>query len=320
MGAVYLDHEFFGDGRFGLAALKLSEHPFTTEMRVVRCWRHCYSNLTPRLPTRDIVVQAQWPGEPELLIGAFVDVGIMDPSDDGTFEFHGAADRIAIILKSVESGREGGLRSGRARRAKAHEAARKDRTTPAGSLEGPFTPPQGTLKGPSRDPQGTLNHRTDGLPDHIGDLKVSPPDCAGGDVSPPPPKPKRPRPDPKPVEPDDIALAEAWAEYAREVSTTVKPDVLAWAQVVRQLREIDGLTHEDVRALLAFVRFDHFWQMQSASLPGMRHRAKNGLLKFENARAAMRGAQATAGISPDRQREIDAAVAAVFSEGIPDAQ
>lgn len=142
--SVYLDHQFFGDGRFGLAALILGEPPFTTEMRVIRCWRHCFNNLTPSLSKRDIRAQSQWPGDVELLLKAFVEAAIVDAKDDGTFEFHGAAARIEMIVKSVEDGRTGGLKSGIVRRARALERQLLLQGTP---LEPPLNPPSRPVRG-----------------------------------------------------------------------------------------------------------------------------------------------------------------------------
>lgn len=146
-----------------------------------------------------------------------------------------------------------------------------------------------------------------------------PTDQVGGAVSAPP---KRKR-QPQPVESEDIAIATAWGEYAREASTTVKPDVMAWAQTVRELRKLDGLTHPEMRELLAFVAADRDWRSWTASLPNMRKRMPNGKLKWENARDAMRRAAAPPGpngaVTEARKAAGAAAVAAVFAEGEPDA-
>lgn len=86
--------------------------------------------------------------------------------------------------------------------------------------------------------------------------------------------------------PEDHALAEEWFEFAKAHSTTVKLTP-KWADAVRQLREIDKLPLEEIRKLLAFVKTDAFWLKNALSLPSIRQRSRNGLLKFENIRAAM---------------------------------
>jgi len=96
------------------------------------------------------------------------------------------------------------------------------------------------------------------------------------------------------ADPEDVAIAESWGQYAREVSRTVKVDLQAWTRAARQLRELDGLSHDELRALLAFVREDPFWRDKAASLPGLRIRSPNGLRKVENAQAAMATAAASA--------------------------
>ncbi len=86
----------------------------------------------------------------------------------------------------------------------------------------------------------------------------------------------------------DEELAQEWANFAKEVSKTVRPNEAKWTDTVRLLREKDGLTHETLRSILAFVHSDHFWQHNAASLEGLRSRSKNGLRKFENILAAMK--------------------------------
>lgn len=108
---------------------------------------------------------------------------------------------------------------------------------------------------------------------------------------------RKPPPQPQPLEPDDLAIATSWAEFAREVSTTVRPNVPTWAQTVRLMRVSDKLTHDEIREMLAFAKDDAFWRDKAASLPGMRLRSKGGLLKHENLRAAMTRARSEEGRS-----------------------
>jgi hypothetical protein len=96
---------------------------------------------------------------------------------------------------------------------------------------------------------------------------------------------------PAPPDPLDLALVNNWAEYARAESATARPDVEAWCDAVRLLRR-DGFTHEELAAMLAFARADdEFWRGKATSLVALRSRSKNGLLKAENLRNAMRAAQ-----------------------------
>lgn len=128
MASVYLDYEFFGDKRFGLAAEMLGEHPSITKIRVIDCWAECYHNLTPSLSARQIRIAANWSGDFGTLIAAFIDVGITDDEDEGTYEFRGTAVRIEIMLAHIEKSRSGGLASGKARRANAKRDAKKSKS------------------------------------------------------------------------------------------------------------------------------------------------------------------------------------------------
>lgn len=91
--------------------------------------------------------------------------------------------------------------------------------------------------------------------------------------------------------PEDEALAQAWYEMAKRHSTTVRYSA-KWPQAVRQLREIDKISLEDLQKLLVFVEQDSFWRDNALSLPALRVRSKaNHRLKVENALASMRKPQ-----------------------------
>jgi hypothetical protein len=87
----------------------------------------------------------------------------------------------------------------------------------------------------------------------------------------------------------DEALAREWLAFASQLSPTVRYSP-KWPNAVRQLRELDGFSLEDLRAALAFVRTDEFWRPNALSLPGLRSRSKNGLLKIENILAKIKTA------------------------------
>lgn len=85
----------------------------------------------------------------------------------------------------------------------------------------------------------------------------------------------------------DRALAADWASWASTRSKTVRPDIARWADTFRLMREIDGLTDPDMRAMFDFVRSDDFWAKNAISPAHLRARSKNGLLKHENLRNSM---------------------------------
>jgi hypothetical protein len=89
-------------------------------------------------------------------------------------------------------------------------------------------------------------------------------------------------------DPLDLAFANEWAAYAKEVSPTVRPDANKWAYTLQLLKERDGVTDQELVDMLAFVKDDAFWRNQAASLEGLRSKSKNGLKKFENILAAMK--------------------------------
>lgn len=80
----------------------------------------------------------------------------------------------------------------------------------------------------------------------------------------------------------DQQIAQAWATEALSLSRTVKPDPPAWSDAVRKLRELDRLTEADITMMLEHFRSDDFWRKNAVSLPALRTRMKNGLLKAEN--------------------------------------
>lgn len=92
---------------------------------------------------------------------------------------------------------------------------------------------------------------------------------------------------PKSADPLDEGLAREWFAYASAHSKTVRFSA-KWPDAIRQLRELDKVSLEDLRSALSFVQKDEFWKSNALSLPALRTRSKNGLLKIENILAKMR--------------------------------
>jgi hypothetical protein len=86
----------------------------------------------------------------------------------------------------------------------------------------------------------------------------------------------------------DLAFAADWLSWARTRIPNLKANEPKWVNASRLLREKDGLSEDELRGILDFVRDDHFWQHNAVSLEGLRSKSKNGLKKVENIIAAMR--------------------------------
>lgn len=165
------------------------------------------------------------------------------------------------------SPRDGTGRDG-TERERPESGPRADRSPPLGDER----PADHIDEGPAPDPEGLDDDATADLASVAAETAI---------------------PDPALVE--DRAIAEDWARYATDVSSTVRPRMETWADTVRLMRTRDKLSHAAIREILAFVRDDHsFWRDVATSLPGMRERSKNGRLKHENAAAAMRRAKVAA--------------------------
>ena len=105
--------------------------------------------------------------------------------------------------------------------------------------------------------------------------------------------------------PEDMAIAEAWAEHARSRGTTSKINLDRWADTARLMREKDGLTHEDLRGMLEFVRNHWLWRDNALSLDALRKPSKtNGERKHKNIRATMERerAQSKPATEPPKKR------------------
>ncbi len=98
----------------------------------------------------------------------------------------------------------------------------------------------------------------------------------------------------------DLALAGDWHKWAsapeRMPSLTAEPN--KWADALRKARELDGRTHEQLRALFAFVQKDEFWCRQAYSPLGLRQKSKNGLTKAQNIEVAMKKAKPKSAFDP----------------------
>jgi hypothetical protein len=82
--------------------------------------------------------------------------------------------------------------------------------------------------------------------------------------------------------PKDEILYNHWKKWSQTVSQTVKPNLQAWCEEFRKLREIDNLTHEEIWQIFTFIRKDSFWAKNCVSPLSLRKRSNNGKLKWEN--------------------------------------
>ena len=85
----------------------------------------------------------------------------------------------------------------------------------------------------------------------------------------------------------DEEIYNKWKDWAVTQSTTVKPNLKNWCETFRKLREIDKISFEQITSLLEFIKTDKFWSRNAISPVSLRDRSKNGLLKWENVKAAM---------------------------------
>lgn len=69
---------------------------------------------------------------------------------------------------------------------------------------------------------------------------------------------------------------------AANPKTTIKFNKDDWSNAVRLLREAQGYNHKEISDALEFARQSTFWATNAQSIPALRGRSKNGLLKFEN--------------------------------------
>ncbi len=107
------------------------------------------------------------------------------------------------------------------------------------------------------------------------------------DIYPPKSEPKPPRKATGgPIDSSDFSLAKDWHDWASKRLPTLKPALERAADVFRKAREVDGLSHDQLRALFEFVKKDGFWSTKVYSPLGLRQKSGNGLTKLENIQAA----------------------------------
>lgn len=212
------------------------------------------------------IIDWSWIDDPEVgeaWVDALEAVGFISRQPDGQFEIHGNRQ----VLERVDEFRKvQGLRA-----AKGWETKRK------------------------KNAQG-MPGASDGMPPEAGRCPEMPITVQFSTVqnsktltpnaSPPPDGGQREKIS---YQPEDIAIADLWANWAKTVSVTVKVNREKWANSVRQMRELDKVPPEEILAMLDFVREDRFWSKNAISLPALRQRSDNGLLKHENIRHKMAG-------------------------------
>jgi hypothetical protein len=99
---------------------------------------------------------------------------------------------------------------------------------------------------------------------------------------------------PRPAGPDpvDLELADEWAAFARSRSDTVRPNREAYAKAMAQMRGL-GLSPQDIRDTLAWIRSDDFWSRVAWS-PVSLVKSKGGSRKLDTVRAQMAKAKPVA--------------------------
>lgn len=186
----------------------------------------------------------------------------------------------------------------------------RERTLPSGVTSGDV--PYGRTDGrtddidcPRSDPYGSSPHSEPSAPQG--------PSCSKGeqDSEQPPPS--------KQIDPIDIELANEWYGFARP-SIRIRSwerERPRWADAFRKLREIDGVSPEEIRAMLAFVRDDSFWRKNAISPLGLRERSqRNGLRKFENILNAQRSAPPPRLQQPDKPKSLYATYGISLVKGV----
>lgn len=91
---------------------------------------------------------------------------------------------------------------------------------------------------------------------------------------------------PKKYDDEDLAIAEAWLEYALGEMRWKKPHS-SWtketfAKDLAKIRRVTGMTHDGLRELLAFVRKDSFWMDKALSPIGLLKKNATGSTKIDN--------------------------------------
>jgi hypothetical protein len=88
----------------------------------------------------------------------------------------------------------------------------------------------------------------------------------------------------------DWQLASEWLGSLWDCKS--KPPTKRAAEVIRELREIDGYTHDELREAMAFVVGDDFWCTKAISPAGLRQKNKSGVPKIASIVSQMKAAKA----------------------------
>ena len=129
------------------------------------------------------------------------------------------------------------------------------------------------------------NQQTNQQTNHVLESSISP--KGEIDIPPAPRKAKRPSPVAQ-ANPEDLEMAQQWAEYALSVRPHMEPKIPAYAEALRKLREKYGT--EKLRYALEFVKRDKFWRDKATSPMTLTAIGKNGETKFSNILSSMPGA------------------------------
>lgn len=115
---------------------------------------------------------------------------------------------------------------------------------------------------------------------------------------------------------EDFELAREMFEQVAADFPSTKADLDAWADCVRMLREVEGLTYGDIRGIWSFARQDSFWASNCKSPGKLRARDKEGTQYFDRLRTDMlkRGRNGQAGSSGNGNQSRRSSASADVSE------
>lgn len=265
-----------------------------TESRMIGAlaliWHDSQDNLQTECTAEEIVAYARdvTPDEAPRFVSSLVKTHFLVPRPSpGVYEINGNDKQIEGLVAASQRAKKGGealQKKWRERKEKSNDDAKKEDAKPV-----------------SGEPQACPEQAAEGAPSNHNSIQFNAiqfnaeiENTPTSSDPPPPSTSGAPLPQPKKFKftEHDMAIAAAWASWSKTVSKTVRPKLEKWADVFRKMREIDGVPAEDFALMLDFVRTDSFWGPNAVSVECLRSRSdKNGLLKHENLRSAMRAPQ-----------------------------